>query len=287
MSRRAKQAPEHDNDERWLLTYSDMITLLMVLFVLLFSISSVNISKYQTLQESLHAAFSGSILSSGSSILQSGSQSTTKNSPNNTVIPALVPLTPTISEPNDSGAAAGSISQAQLQSLTKEAQQSSQENNDFVQLEHRLNDYAKAHGFANQVKAQIVQRGLVVTVLTDKLLFASGQDTLNPKSYSLLNEIAILISIDPEKHPVAVEGYTDNVAIDTAQFPNNFSLSSGRADTVLQYLFTRDVDPTRMSVAGYADESPVASNATAQGRAQNRRVEIVFERKYPAPNPGT
>jgi chemotaxis protein MotB len=287
MARRAKHAVEHDNDERWLLTYSDMITLLMVLFVLLFSISSVNISKYQTLQQSLHAAFSGSILSSGSSILQAGSQSTAKHSPNNTVIPALVPLTPTISEPNDSGAAAGSISQAQLQSLTHEAQQASQENVDFLALQRRLNAYAKAHGFANQVKAQIVQRGLVVTVLTDNLLFASGQDNLNPKSYSLLDEIATLIGIDPEKHPVVVEGYTDDLQIHTAQFPNNFALSSGRADTVLEYLLGRDVDATRMSVAGYADESPVASNATPQGRAMNRRVEIVFERKYPNPNPGT
>jgi chemotaxis protein MotB len=287
MARRAKHAAEHDNDERWLLTYSDMITLLMVLFVLLFSISSVNISKYQTLQQSLHAAFSGSILSSGSSILQAGSQSTTKHSANNTVIPALVPLTPTISMPNDSGASAGSISQAQLQALTHEAQQASQENVDFQALQRRLNAYAKAHGFSDQVKAQIDQRGLVVTVLTDNLLFASGQDSLNPKSYSLLNEIATLIGIDPEKHPVVVEGYTDDVQIDTAQFPNNFALSSGRADNVLEYLLRQDVDPNRLSVAGYAYESPVASNATPQGRAENRRVEVVFERKYPAPNPGT
>jgi chemotaxis protein MotB len=286
MSKKAKHV-EHEDAERWLLTYSDMITLLMVLFVLLFSISSVNISKYQTLQQSLRAAFSGSILSSGSSILQAGSQSTAKHSPNDTVIPALVPLTPTISMPNTSGASGGSISQAQLASLTHEAQQASQENTDFVALEHRLNAYAKAHGFSNQVQAQIVQRGLVVTVLTDKLLFASGQDNLNPKSYSLLDEIATLISIDPEKHPVSVEGYTDDVPISTSQFPNNFALSSGRADTVLEYLLTRDVDPTRMSVAGYAYEAPVASNGTPQGRSLNRRVEIVFERKYPAPNPGT
>jgi chemotaxis protein MotB len=287
MARRSKQAAEHEDAERWLLTYSDMITLLMVLFVLLFSISSVNISKYVTLQQSLRAAFSGAVLTGGSSILQSGSQSTTKHSPNNTVIPALVPLTPTIPLPNDTGASAGAVSQSQLQSLTKEAQQASQENSDFVQLEHRLNDYARAHGFANQVKAQIVQRGLVVTVLTDKLLFTSGQDVLQPKSYSLLNEIATLISIDPEKHPVSVEGYTDDIPISTSQFPNNFALSSGRADNVLQYLLGRDVDPSRMSVAGYAYESPVASNATPQGRALNRRVEVVFERKYPDPNPGT
>ena len=67
---------EHENDERWLLTYADMITLLMALFMVLFSISSVNISKFKTLQQSLKAAFSGSILPGGKAIMQSGSQST-------------------------------------------------------------------------------------------------------------------------------------------------------------------------------------------------------------------
>jgi chemotaxis protein MotB len=287
MARRAKAPEEHESAERWLLTYSDMITLLMALFIVLFSISSVNISKFITLQQSLKAAFSGAILSGGSSILQTGSQSTTKNSPNNTVIPALVPLTPTIPLPTDEGAQAGTVSQSQVQALTHEAQLASQENSDFLALEHRLNAYAKAHGFSNQVKAQIEQRGLVVTVLTDKLLFATGEDTLQPGGYPLLNEIAVLISLDTEKHPVVVEGYTDDVPIDTPEFPTNFALSAGRAITVLQYLLTRDVPGPRLSAAGYGDESPVASNATALGKAQNRRVEIVFERKYPAPTPGT
>jgi chemotaxis protein MotB len=286
MARRSKPPEDHDGGERWLLTYSDMITLLLALFVVLFSISSVNISKYITLQQSLRAAFSGGILTGGSSILQSGSDSTATHSPNNTEIPSLVPLTPTIPKPVDQGAAQGSVSQAQLNALLSEAQNSSQETTDFVQLEHILNAYSKAHGWSNQVRAQIQQRGLVVTVLTDNLLFASGQDTLQPAGLPLLNEIATLIGIDPEKHPVVVEGYTDNVPISTAQFPNNFALSSGRADTVLEYLLSRDVDPTRMSVAGFAYEDPIASNATPQGRAQNRRVEIVFERKYPAPSPG-
>src|SRR5690242_6764034 len=86
---------EHENDERWLLTYADMITLLMALFMVLFSISSVNISKYQTLQQSLKAAFSGSILPGGRSIMQSGSQSTTQHVPATAAVPSIVPLVPT------------------------------------------------------------------------------------------------------------------------------------------------------------------------------------------------
>ena len=224
----------HESGERWLLTYSDMITLLLALFVVLFSISSVNISKYVSLQQSLKAAFSGSILSGGSSILESGADSTSQNSPNNTVVPAIVPLTPTIPKPTDQGAEA---SQAQVSRAdARRPRTPPRSNRTSSRCEHRLNAYAKAHGFSNQVKAQIEQRGLVVTVLTDNLLFSSGSDTLEPASYPLLTEIANLIDLDSEKHPVDVEGYTDDVPIDTTQFPSNWWLSSGRANVVLQFL---------------------------------------------------
>jgi chemotaxis protein MotB len=277
---------EEGGGERWLLTYSDMITLLLALFVVLFSISSVNVSKFVSLQESLKAAFSGSILTGGSSIMQTGADSSDKNSPNNTEIPALMPLNPTIAKPGAQGSGTSSASQAQIDSLMKEAQNSSQENSDFQALEQRLNAYARAHGFANQVKAQIEQQGLVVTVLTDNLLFTSGSDTLDPASYPLLTEIGTLINLDTDEHPVVVEGYTDDVPIATAQFPSNWWLSTGRANNVLQFLLTRDVPAARLSEQGFGDQHAVASNATAAGQAQNRRVEIVFERKYPSPNAG-
>lgn len=277
---------EGESGERWLLTYSDMITLLLALFVVLFSISSVNVSKFVSLQESLKAAFSGAILSGGRSILQTGASST-KNSPNNTEIPALMPLNPTIAKPGVQGSGTSTANQAQMAALLKEAQNASQENSEFAALQHRLNAYAKAHGFSNEVKAQIKQQGLVVTVLTDNLLFTSGSDALEPASHPLLNEIATLINLDTEKHPVAVQGYTDNVPISTVQFPNNWSLSSGRADVVLQYLLGAGVDTSRQLVEqGFGDQDPVASNALPAGRARNRRVQIVFQRKYPSPNSG-
>jgi chemotaxis protein MotB len=281
--RRGGGGGEHESMERWLLTYSDMITLLLALFVVLFSISSVNISKFISLQESLKAAFSGGLLDGGRSILNGGADSSARHSPSNTIIPAIVPLTPAIPKPSDQGSSA---SQAQVNSLLKEAQQATQENTDFLALEHRLNAYAKAHGWSNQVQAQIEQRGLVVTVLTDNLLFSSGEDTLKTASYPLLDEIGTLINLDTAKHPVVVEGYTDDVPIHTEAFPSNWELSTGRATNVLEYLLSRGVPGSRLSASGYADHYPVASNATAAGQSKNRRVEIVFERKYPAPNPG-
>jgi chemotaxis protein MotB len=285
-----------ENEERWLLTYSDMITLLMALFMVLFSISSVNVSKYITLQQSLKAAFSGSILPGGHAILASGSESTSAHTPATAEVPSIMPLTPNIPKPVDIGTAQAQaavkaaqsvspqqpigISAKQLQKALQAAESASQEQADFRALEMRLNAYAQANGFAGQVKATIQRRGLVVTVLTDKLLFDSGQATLQPQGLPLLNEIASLLNVD-KTHPIVVEGYTDNIPIDTAQFPSNWELSTTRATTVVQYLIAHGVDQNRLGAAGYAQLHPVATNAIPAGRAENRRVEIVFERLNP------
>src|ERR1700760_3943647 len=99
--RRGKRghAVEHENEERWLLTYADMLTLMFALFMVLYSISSVNISKYQTLQQSLKAAFSGSILSGGRAIIQAGAESARTPPPATAEVPSIVPLTPSIPKP--------------------------------------------------------------------------------------------------------------------------------------------------------------------------------------------
>ena len=270
----------HENEERWLLTYADMITLLMALFMVLFSISSVNISKFVTLQQSLKAAFSGSILPGGRSILQSGSESTKYHTPATSEVPAILPTTPNTPKPID-------ISQAQLKAAIASAAAANTEQQDFTALKARIDAYAAAHGFSNQVQTLIQRRGLVVRVLTDKLLFASGQATLKPAGLPLLNELSSLLDSVDESHPIVVEGYTDNVPIASSEFPSNWELSTARATTVVRYLISQGVNEQRLGAAGYADLHPVASNATGAGRALNRRVEIVFERLNPVPVSGT
>jgi chemotaxis protein MotB len=269
-------AVEHENEERWLLTYADMITLLMALFMVLFSISSVNISKYQTLQQSLKAAFSGSVLTGGKAILRSGSESTANKastSPND--IPAIVALTPSIPKPADTSA-------KQIAQAMQSANGSAQEQAGFTHLKQLLDAYAQSHGFGKQVQTVINRRGLAVRVLTDKLLFNSGQANLQPGGLPLLTEIAQLLNVD-RTHPITVEGNTDNQPIATPQFPSNWELSGDRASTVVRFLIAHGVDALRLGAAGYADLHPVASNATAAGRALNRNVDIVLNRLYPAP----
>ena len=281
-------AVEHENEERWLLTYADMLTLLFALFMVLFSISSVNISKYQVLQQSLKAAFSGSILPGGRAILQSGSESTSAHTPATAEVPSIVPLVPTPTSRSSSStgsannAATKPMSSAQLQAALNSMSASISEQESFVALKAKLDAYAKAHGFANKVQSVIERRGLVVRVLTDNLLFDSGSATLQPGADQLLTEVAQLLNLDPT-HPITVEGHTDNQPIATAQFPSNWELSTARATNVVRFLISRGINRYRLGAVGYADLHPIASNATAAGRAQNRRVEIVLMRLNPVP----
>ncbi len=294
--KRRGAAVEQENEERWLLTYADMLTLLFALFMVLFSISSVNISKYQVLQQSLKAAFSGSVLPGGRAILQSGSESTAQHVPATAAVPSIVPLVPTPTARSSSSmgsanpsaakaaraASAKPLSTAQLQAALNSMSASVSEEESFVALQKKLNAYAKAHGFSAQVQTVIERRGLVVRVLTDNLLFDSGQATLKAQGDPLLEEVATLLNVD-KSHPITVEGNTDNQPIATAQFPSNWELSTARATTVVRFLIAHGVNAERLAAAGYAALHPVGSNATAAGRARNRRVDIVLMRLNPVP----
>jgi chemotaxis protein MotB len=287
---------EEASDERWLLTYADMITLLMALFMVLFSISSVNISKFRTLQQALRAAFSGDILPGGKAIAQPGATANSSQAPSSSDLQAIVPLT-VHSSTNLQSAATGSASQsstaqstatqsvaqsfANLQNSPPPVQTAAaqREQSNFEALKHELDSYAARHGFAQRVSTSIEKRGLVIRVLTDSLLFASGSATLESQGDPLLSEVADLVNVD-RVHPIAVEGNTDNVPVNSGQFPSNWELSAARASTVVRFLISHGVDPQRLSATGFADLHPIASNETAAGRARNRRVEIVLQRIY-------
>src|SRR5437588_10460774 len=130
-------------DERWLLTYADMLTLMFALFMVLFSISSVNISKYETLQKSLKAAFSGSILPGGKSIMRSGSESTTAHTPATAEVPSIVPLTPSIPKPTSQTTHQATSVNQQLNNAMASAAAGNREQQDFYRLKAKLDAYPK------------------------------------------------------------------------------------------------------------------------------------------------
>lgn len=255
----------HESEERWLLTYADMITLLLALFVVLFAISSVNVSKLKTLQQSLKDAFSGRVLDGGEAIMQTGESVVVRQLNSQ---PRVVPPTPTLARPSDPSAAAALAAR--------------REEDELQQLKRMLDAYAAEHGFKAQVETVVTRRGLVVRLLTDNVLFDSGQAILKPQGMPLLGEIGTLLGVD-RRHPVLVEGHTDDVPIATSRFASNWELSTARASQVVRWLIDRRVPARRFGAAGYADLHPLGSNGTAAGRARNRRVEVVLQRIHELP----
>ena len=254
--RRRKKGHESEHaDERWLLTYADMITLLMALFMVLFSISSVNVSKFETLKETLQNAFSPKVLSGGGSILPDGGASRSPQPPSQQPTPAAVPR--------------------QLEDRADQGRRDEQE--DFRRLKRQLDAYARSHGFSASIETLIDSRGLVIRLLTDDVVFDSGSATLKPEAAPLLAKISALVNVDAS-HPISVGGHTDDVPIATGRFPSNWELSAARAAGVARFLTGHGVAATRLEATGVADQRPIATNTTEEGRSRNRRVEIALLR---------
>lgn len=263
---------EHENEERWLLTYSDMITLLMCLFMVMFSISSVNTSKFEQLQRTLKDAFSGKVFTGGQAVMQSGSEATDESSAK-APVGAVTPL-----EALNQSKATSQTENKQTGSLTKAA---TKEDEDFARVKKQIDELVRKAGLRGHVVTQVRRRGLVVQLLTDKIFYDSGRAALKPPAMPILKAIGTVLRKEAV-HPVVVEGYTDSQPISGGIYPSNWELSGARAASVVRQMLTQGVEKRRLSLAGYADEHPVDTNASAAGRSRNRRVEIVLTRMHTA-----
>ncbi len=254
--KRHEEHEEHVNHERWLITYADMITLLMVLFIVLYSISQVDLAKFRRLKEGLAGGFGGpaatSILEGGSGALD-GSEG---------ILEAAL-ADPKVLE------MAGAALESKL--LREHAER--QERDVLQRAQAEIEEQLAADGLSEAVQFRLEARGLVVTIVTDQVLFAPGEADLRPEGFSVLDHLGPALA--GLAHKVSVEGHTDNVPI-SGRYPSNWELSTARATTVLRQLIDRYGLPSAsLSAAGYADQRPVAGNDTAEGRTANRRVEIV------------
>ena len=264
-------------DERWLLTYADMITFLMCLLMVLWSISSVNISKLQELQRSLQDAFIGKVLDRGASVL-SGSPTSVQG------VQTSNPSQPTFSEATVVPNISHPISQATQSDQNRAAKR---EQESLVRVQHQVQAYAVAHGFGSEIRTTIDERGLVIRLLTDKVLFDSGQATIKARAFPLIDNVGRLIARAYLDNPIRVEGNTDNVPISGGTFASNWELSAARATAVLERFLSDGIPPSRLSMAGYADQNPIAPNSTADSRSLNRRVDVVILRHNPPPQGAT
>lgn len=248
MSRR-KHEEEHENHERWLVSYADFITLLFAFFVVMYAISSINTGKYRVLSDSLGSAFG-----------RDAPQVPPSRAQIELGLNGLKPLAVVRRE------AAIRRDSSQLATVSRNLQQA-------------------LSPLIAQGKVQVTQssRGINVTI-NSSVLFATGEAKLTNDAKDILKSVAQTLKDD--KHAIQVEGHTDNVPISTPQFASNWELSSARAGSVVRLFAENGVNETRMLAIGHSATQPVGSNDTAEGKAHNRRVEVMILANVPPPVPG-
>lgn len=268
--RKKKPKAKKDNAERWLLTYSDLMNLLMILFILLFAMGSTNEQKFELMAASLSGA-----LGSGDGVLEKAidttnvidigvsgeiiaSESTTESTPGTGIDGDGAD---TSTQTGNEGTTTGDGVEGSI--VTQDAMQNLQEQVDTALMEDIVD---------SNISTTVKDTGLVIT-FNEEISFDSGDDQLRTDMKASLSELAILLNRIDNK--VVVEGYTDNVPINTERFSSNWQLSSSRAANVVEFLQKfGSVSPTRLSSIGYADNNPAYTNDTIEGRAKNRRIEI-------------
>jgi chemotaxis protein MotB len=243
---RRRRPEEHENHERWLVSYADFITLLFAFFVVMYSISSVNEGKYKILSEALVGVFNDS-------------ERSMKPIPIGEQRPLSVkPAEPLIKDSDQIDAGIG-------QNVTDPLKEIAQDVRD---------------AFGDLIKSnQMTVRGNELWIeieLSSGLLFGSGDAMPSDKAFTIIEKVAKIIK--PFNNPIHVEGFTDDQPISTAQYPTNWELSSARSASIVRMLAMEGLDPARMASVGYGEFQPVASNATAEGRGRNRRVVLVISR---------
>lgn len=259
---------EHVNHEAWVIPYADLLTLLMAMFIALFAMSTVDVTKFKAFAIGFNEALGGGKLDAG-------------------IGGAGKATSPVVGQGNGNGPFTGgqitpgnpanSAVQQALDQLAAQNAAKKQQQQTLHDVKQEIDNAAKQLGLGGQVQTKQRNDGLEVTLLTDHVLFASGQDVIQPEGEQLLRLIGqVLASID---NPIVIQGYTDNQPIGSARFPNNFYLSGGRAIAVLEFFAGMNIDTHRLRAEARGDLDPIASNATADGRAKNRRVEILVQSK--------
>lgn len=255
MARRKRQE-EHENHERWLVSYADFITLLFAFFVVMYSISSVNDGKYRVLSNTLTDAFQTAAQSLDP--IQLGEQ-----------VRTLEPVAGEYAAPASDSAE--SVVQGQSDSATDEDTVSP-----LLQLGEIKNSLESAlSSYADQNLVNITQtrKGIEVE-MKSKMLFKLGSARLSRDALKALRSVARIIK--PLSNNIHVEGHTDDLPIKTVTYPSNWELSAARAASVVHIFGRYGVDPGRMAAIGYGEHQPLVDNKTELGRQKNRRVAVII-----------
>ena len=276
---RKKKHEEHENHERWLVSYADFITLLFAFFVVMYSVSSVNEGKYRVLSDSLTAAFRSAPHSMTPVQVGEGKPA---HAPGEIPVPgspSLISLpVPTLAAPVAPPLPENKRSEKKITKERNEAPADqpappSRAERDMGEIADRIIQAMSGLIRDDLINVRRDTRWLEVEIKSS-ILFPSGSARLAEAAFPMVKELARILA--PFPNPIHVEGFTDNVPIRTVQFLSNWELSAARAASVVHLFTDYGVEPGRMAAIGYGEFKPIGDNATLEGRAQNRRVVLVI-----------
>ena len=241
---RKKPPEEHENLERWLVSYGDFITLLFATFVVLYALAQSDAVDYQKLEEALKNVFESNNILDSREMIMEGNPTMFDNFRANSFIPGLM-----------------------MEMISKKY-----EDEAFKEIEESIKQLKKS-GELEGISAKMTEQGLLIT-FDDKYLFGPASATLNAKARNLLDKVGVLICKKFVLHSMKIEGHTDSEPINSAIYPSNWELSSARASSVVRYMIQRfHFGPNLFSAIGYADTRP-AEGSYSRKDPKNRRVEI-------------
>ncbi|SEU32100.1 flagellar motor protein MotB [Paenibacillus sp. NFR01] len=257
MSKKTRHEEHEEHaDESWLLPYSDLMTLLVALFLVMYAMSATDAKKFEQMAQAFNSALNG-----GTSVLEFRSDAPTDrqlDQGKNTKMDSTI---------------AENTGQSEIAKLRKKEQE------DLEKLKKQLDQYIKKNGLTDLLNTKLNQSQLMITI-RDNALFASGDAEVKPESRQLAKSIAGMLEQFPD-YDILVQGHTDNVPISTSKYASNWDLSVARSLRFMEILLQDPkLNPVKFSPIGYGEYHPIAENTTASGRAKNRRVEVSILRKY-------
>lgn len=264
---------EHENHERWLVSYADMVTLLMCLFIVLFAMSQIDIKKFDALSEGLKDGFNAPI----AVVTDGNSPSPNPSATIGGAAPAPVDLGAEAAadghqQTAEEKAAEAAVQRKQLQQTQREAQTTY---DNLKQIRDRVDAALTAAGYPNTARYTIDSRGLVISILADQVLFDSAKADLRPEGERILQAVAPVLANLPNN--LSIDGHANNIPVDpNGPWPSNWELSAYRATTVLRYLAADgNIAQARMVATGMSDTKPLVPNSDPNAVTLNRRVDIV------------
>ena len=268
---------EHENHERWLITYADMLTLLMVLFIVLFAMSQVDKKKFAELAQGLASGFGAkSVTFNAQSSIMDGRGS------DSSVLPMMPNVSPQLSNSTgaqtagataNDAAAKAAVAAAERATATKQAADVAREIDNLKKVQEEITAALKAKNLDKSVLFSIDQRGLVVTVVTSSVVFAGDRADLLRPGQEILDAVVPAIRALPNS--IEVDGHTNQLPVPTVNYPSAWELSTARASTVVRYLIGHGMAADRMSAAGFAGTRPLIPPSDPRSVTMNRRVDIV------------